>query len=830
MKKLIGLFLVLFAVSSHAALNVIFRGDFETGQIRTPGTGGVVDYFFHGGSTLPDANGNCVAGGNNPGTNISNRVVTNIVRSGTYANSQTLFWECDYRPLNENIRQKPRNSVEATGVKMVIGQAYWFTFSFYLPTDWISDDANLPINLWQTHKNSPRTKPSKISLNEGGEQLTFQVSDVNGNVGTWTNVSAGATLRGEWYDVMVSIKPCFTGGDSCGWTRIYVSNSVRRAAGTEKTPIFEDVGPNMETATSTIYMTANAYKYNWHCTDNSGLQTNYAACMAEPPQSGTDTFIPEIGKANPITVYFDEILLATAADSDTIDDAIAALKPTFSSAPTAPTVPEIIRMNGNQALDPSDYNFFTTNTTDIGSWGIYEVELTDGINTETADAVLSNATGGCVMLGALPSLSGGGVTVNMKRVSPFFDSARGGADDTAITDWGKFNIENPIPAYTSTDPCVTFAGGGTIRNIGASGLANTPVADAMATVSGDDVVATFVVKAGTTDQVRLRVDGSIGDVQVTGTLGSLPSVPQTAQTGIGHYVTERVSRGFSFVEIGFESNATENFTLKAGPNVATVGADFHLLNAQMWKNRTPTTMTYAASLNKPDTTAPTLSSCTIAWNSATSQASVGCNVSEPVTLYSIVTNSATPPLASEVIAGTPSVWGGSVAITGTSGSMTTSTLDPYSNRYAYFVARDAANLDSTVIAADEFIPAETPLLTVNKIKFSESVGRRIQSLSWDEIQRRWVSVYYTGSLQFFELYESDFRVPGNSDTPLMLLTDADVVAGELEIDQGKINLCAPACYGSLPTLQTDTDYFFNYRLDNGNSAQGVVRITQEVAQ
>ena len=81
-------------------------------------------------------------------------------------------------------------------------------------------------------------------------------------------------------------------------------------------------------------MTANVYKPAWHCT--SSLQSNYASCMDEPPESGTLTYDAVAGKADPITIVFDNLVLAEAADTDDIDDAIAAIAPNFSSSPSAP--------------------------------------------------------------------------------------------------------------------------------------------------------------------------------------------------------------------------------------------------------------------------------------------------------------------------------------------------------------------------------------------------------------------------------------------------------------------------------------------------------------
>ena len=134
-----------------------------------------------------------------------------------------------------------------------------------------------------------------------------------------------------------------------------------------------------------------------------------------------------------------------------------------------------MQVNGGNPIEQNDYNYFTTDTSTLGAWGVYDVSLSDSVGTaEEADAWASNATGGCFTTGGLSTLTGGSGTVTMTYDSPGIDSARGDTMDAAITSWGTFNVS--LASYSSGDACYDRATtGATITNTSAiAGLANSP--------------------------------------------------------------------------------------------------------------------------------------------------------------------------------------------------------------------------------------------------------------------------------------------------------------------------------------------------------------------
>jgi len=754
MTRLCALVLVLFAsVQVSAAVTMLFQGDFETGTMKNTANK-AVDYFWVGGSTLPSGplvpaniGTNCIGQNNGP----SNKIITSPVLSGTKANSQTLYWTCDYRPLNgdaTNWKQKPRNAIshgeEIDPVyHMKLGATYWYTLSIYLPTDYVTDTyGTRKVNLFQLHKSkaAPRgDDPAQVWVVEEDGNFKIGVTAVDGNNSveaaspygvrhTWT------ATKGEWHTILINSKPCFSGADSCGFTKIYISNTERRAALTEKTAVWTDVGPNMERADQQYRMSPNVYKYDWHCLNDKQTavtQTQMNACMAEPPPSNTSTYSSTTGDASPITVYYDQINIATALDSDDINAAIPVVAPSFSDAIVNPDTPSIIRMNGGRALEVDGDSNYTTNTTTNGSWGVYEADVTDGVNTDNFTAISSNATGGCAVLGPMATVNGGNVTVNFRYDLPDVDSDRNGSNDTPLIDWSLFNLTTPV-LYESGDACFDFPNAVTITNSIASGsLLNSPTTDNISVVATDEVTGRFILKGGSTSSIRARItcNAALEHVEVYGTLGSLPSIPQTKETGSGWVVRETVVRGISIVEIEFTASETGDCTIKAGMSSTTQGATLRFLKAQLWKNRTPTTMSFNTQVDKPDIILPVLSGCTSDWDATAKTAVLGCDVSEIVTLKVAITDSVTPPTKADVIAGTVSgaIWQGYAvggAIENGSVGTISPVLDPYIDKYVYFAAIDLSGNQSESVVAAAYIPAEVETQT-KKFVWSEAAGNAI---------------------------------------------------------------------------------------------------------
>lgn len=821
----IALILSCVTGDAQAALSVIFRGDFESGTINTPATASTfpIDTFFAGGSPAPDSNGNCTAGGNNTSLYTSNRIVTDVVRNGTYANAQTLYWECDYRPLNggANGLQKPRNSLEMENSAgyMTIGKTYWFGFSFRLPVDWISDKSSLPINLWQSHKSSPRTHPAKMDILEAANTLSIELADIAGNTNS-QEVYTWPTNPGEWNDIIVKFKPCYSGSSSCGATQIYLANDTRRNASADVTvPVYSDTGPNTETASTATKMTANVYKYNWHCTGS--LRSNYSACMVNPPPSGTDTYNATLGKALPITAYYDDMIIAEAADTDTITDAIAVLNPTFVTGSSAPSTPEITRMNQDNPLTPSTYAYFTGNGLDMR--GAIAARLTDGTNIETADGITTNLVsggngGGCVTFGSLPSLNTGAVTFQLDYDNPDYDSENDAPNYTSqeFLSWSKSNAT--IASYTGTDPCFNAGGAVLVSNSGGNALITPQSVDQLdGLVSGNTLTARFEVEPDPTNTVsnyRYRIQCDSGYVQAQGSLGSLtlagsPTLSGGAATGLD--VNETSSRGHTFIKMTATLQASDNNCHpKAGINESGTKA-FRLYHVTMTKNESVNTVSYATTLNKPDTTPPTIDAELNALPDY--GANISWNLSETATVYAMVSSSSTPPNSTQIVAGNDS--SGSAAmcaqtITNASliGSVDCPPLYRYVTKYAYVYAVDPASLNSGVITAVNTIPAET--LTLSKA---------IKLASGEVISR--AGKAWTGKVAKLCLYDSHpLLVPGQ--TPLACFNSISVSAGNFNthIGTGQANMLlesdAEVGSGSLSALSTGTTYYMGFADGTGN--------------
>lgn len=113
-------------------------------------------------------------------------------------------------------------------------------------------------------------------------------------------------------------------------------------------------------------------------------------------------------------------------------------------------------------------------------------------------------------------------------------------------------------------------------------------------------------------------------------------------------------------------------------------------------------------LTVPDVTPPTLTTG-VGTATGTTTGTVGATTNESNgTMYAVVTTSATPPTAAQVIAGqnnsgTAAVWSGNQAISTTGAKTFGATgLTPSTTYYGYIVHRDAAANDSTVLATPSF--------------------------------------------------------------------------------------------------------------------------------
>lgn len=300
-----------FAFTAPASAEILFLGDFETGKIDPLGSG--QDGFFYGafgpGCTFTPRSYSDLN---------DNRVVKDFVRYGRYANAQTINYTCDYRPLNENKYQKPRQEVGITPKVLTIydNRDYWLGFSFALGTDWVYDTNLNKDNLFQLFKMATDEAPNArdggaaaLFLTVVDDQFEFGFANDDLQRFRWP------ARKGEWQDLVLHFKMCRV--ESCGTNGIlelYLNGSSR--------PVFIQKGVN--TKSNEHKLAFNLYKPQWHCRRSFEIdgvtydRSNYQKCLEfDMPTRST----------KPRTVYFDEIRVGDARSS------ISEVAPYFYSAP-----------------------------------------------------------------------------------------------------------------------------------------------------------------------------------------------------------------------------------------------------------------------------------------------------------------------------------------------------------------------------------------------------------------------------------------------------------------------------------------------------------------
>lgn len=307
--------LVLFAPAANADL--LFQGDFETGRIY-PQKGGKVDSFFYGAF-----NSNCEISNSRYSASNDNRVVASDARVGSYANAQTIRFNCDYRPLNGGGYQKPRQSLKVVTDSLVMkeGKEYWLAFSLKLGDSWVSDYEKNPDYFFQLLKEASKDAPdarehsrSVVQLIEYDNKFRLVSVDqtVSGNEDVTKDVYAWASKKGEWQDIVINFKLCRSSKQCSGFVDMYVGNDQRRKSGAHMKPVMKQRGINTTAAEHTLAL--NLYKFAWHCQDTFEVggkkysRDNYSACMknTNPTRSKKDR-----------TVYFDELRVGDSNSSIT---------------------------------------------------------------------------------------------------------------------------------------------------------------------------------------------------------------------------------------------------------------------------------------------------------------------------------------------------------------------------------------------------------------------------------------------------------------------------------------------------------------------------------
>ncbi len=315
MKKVLQ-FCLFSILSCHSMADILFRGDFESGRIY-PLSSGTTDSFYYA-AFAPG----CAFSNKDYSSSNDNRVVTNPTRYGNYANAQTIHFDCDYRPLNNDKYQKPRqeNKVMPRSLKVSQGKEYWIAFSVLLPGNWIFDYDGNPDNLFQIFKektsltSSPRDSgPAPISLTAVGDEYRLGIRDrhdSNGNPISDKRIQWKIN-RGEWQDIVINMRPCRKGLGSCnGFVKVYLGNTERRSKGIHRNPIYTDTGYNTESDLHTIAV--NLYKHSWHCNSSFTIngvkysRANYEKCMKNTN--------PTRDKGSR-TVFFDELVVSNGRGS-----------------------------------------------------------------------------------------------------------------------------------------------------------------------------------------------------------------------------------------------------------------------------------------------------------------------------------------------------------------------------------------------------------------------------------------------------------------------------------------------------------------------------------
>lgn len=316
-QRLTGLFLLCGALlaSNFALAEILFRGGFESGVIY-PLSGKDVDSFYYAAF-----DNNCRESNTDYRASNDNRVVTSPTRRGNYANAQTIHFNCDYRPLNNNKYQKPRQALKILPRSASIDQnkEYWIAFSFRLPGDWIVDHEANPDSFFQIFKESTDSSPSPrsntanvVSILAVTDRFMLQVDDRYDSSGR----SQGRKRyywplqKNEWQDIVINYKPCKKGTSCNGFMKVYLGNADRRANKSHMTPIYTHSGYNTLTDMHTVAV--NLYKYAWHCQSTFYIdgkkytRADYDACMknTNPTKDKGDR-----------TVFFDELVIGNASSS-----------------------------------------------------------------------------------------------------------------------------------------------------------------------------------------------------------------------------------------------------------------------------------------------------------------------------------------------------------------------------------------------------------------------------------------------------------------------------------------------------------------------------------
>jgi hypothetical protein len=244
----------VFLTWHDAKAALLVTGGFESGTIFKPDSG-TVDAFSY--SSLRN---DCTYEGWRYSTDSPSVVITEPVLTGKYAMKLELNRNCDYRPFNDKIYQKPRTGVGRTNDAQMLptGAEYWFGIAVYLPPDYVYDPELNPDNIYQLIKNENTGSYGKnmIDFTVVGDQFEGVVRHSKGGLDDEHKTFRWAATLGQWHLIVIHTKLCKVGQCDDGFMKIYLNSS--------DTPVYSATGPNA--VSSKVGPAANLYKYAWFCT------------------------------------------------------------------------------------------------------------------------------------------------------------------------------------------------------------------------------------------------------------------------------------------------------------------------------------------------------------------------------------------------------------------------------------------------------------------------------------------------------------------------------------------------------------------------------------
>lgn len=731
--------LVSMLIASSAWAGLIWKNDFETGEIKRQasysGSLPIVDTVrFYSSMRYNGSAYDCTPMGNEPEAGNDSWVVTSPVLSGNYAYRFGLRKECDYRPFNGGIpdgKQKPR-----TALKMHFDQTliendvdYKMGGAWFFPTDYVFEDGNGYPNdnddglfQWSKNNNTGPLGVNSATLQVHGDQFQFIMQHPGGADNPTPLTWEFPVQLGVWHQFIFEWKFCRTSDSGCsGYFRIRKDN--------EDTYWVNENGAN--TVADEHELKNNLYKYNMQChSTGPGYNGSYSDARSDYSWCTAQQRTPTNYTGGRREHFIDNWILGDNSASDVSDTDVM---PSWTGDNSGPTVgdedPAIVGFNTGNPITPSTAKMYWTGQNDDfqGAVGANFIDVYG--ETEAALAINSNSNGGRMTSGPLTALTGGPGTLEI-----LYDSANlvySTERDSDPINWNKFALQN-LTRHTngSVDADYGFTRGIRIeQDTTTNGRASMKPADAWSVTNGDQVKARLVFDAGNTGgvDIRFQEDSTNDELQFIGDFGLL-------ETGITEHgasintpvISESTVDGHRFVDITFTADGDEiangtnaGMLLKVGANGSSAGDYVNLLGAYVWVNQSPLSVTYATLIDKPDLVAPSIFDCEIS-AASTIRASFSCQTDEPYgTAWGVLVDEDTCPSVPQIKAGqdfegnTP-IYAGTTTVGGVSFGFLAENFNPELNKYGCFYQEDLSGNGTPVVQSENYIEAIAPSGTVKK--------------------------------------------------------------------------------------------------------------------